>query len=144
MLTTTRPFSSDERLKYQSHLQAFYDHFISLVAASRQLAPDSVDNLGRGRVWTGRQAVANGLADQTGGIKPALDYLAAQIGLDHYRVEIYPQKRPWFLLPGGSLWKQVAAILSGKGSSPESELPVIPISDEGAVLARMPFDLSIE
>ncbi|MEW5796260.1 MAG: signal peptide peptidase SppA [Candidatus Zixiibacteriota bacterium] len=144
MLSTMRPFLPEEREKYQSHLQAFYDHFVSLVSTSRRLTEDSVDQLARGRVWTGRQAVACGLADQTGGIKPALDHLAAEIGLERYRVEIYPQKRPLFLLPGASLWKQVMAMLSGKGNSPEGELPLLPVSTEGAILARMPFDLSIE
>ena len=144
MLTSMRPFTEDERAKYQSHLQAFYDHFVDLVATSRRLTPDSVDHLGRGRVWTGREAVACGLADQAGGIKQALDDMAAEVGIDDYRVEIYPQKRPWFILPGGSLWRQVTSILNGKGSSPESELPSIPDPGDGAIYARLPFDLSIE
>jgi len=144
MLTWTRPFTDDERAKYQSHLEAFYDHFVNLVAVSRGLPADSVDALGRGRTWTGREAVACGLADHTGGIKQALDAVAAEIGLEDYRVEIYPKKRPWFIFPGRTLWRRFVSMLAGGHDSPEVELPSLPLSDESSILARMPFDLSIE
>jgi protease-4 len=144
MLTWTRPFTDDERAKYQSHLEAFYDHFVGLVAASRGLPVDSVDALGQGRTWTGREAVACGLADRTGGIKQALDALADEIGLEDYRIEIYPQRRSWFIFPGRSLWRRFISILVGNDHSPDVDLPSLPLSEESSILARMPFDLAIE
>jgi protease-4 len=144
MLTTTRPFTDDERAKYRSHLTAFYDHFVDLVAENRTLPNDSVDNLGRGRVWTGREALSHGLADEPGGIKQALSHIADELGLDEYTVTIYPEKKPWFIFPGRSMWKRFVSILTGTETSPETDLPIIPISEEGSILARMPFDLTVE
>ncbi|MCX6835093.1 MAG: signal peptide peptidase SppA, partial [candidate division Zixibacteria bacterium] len=144
MLTNIRPFTEDEREKYQSHLQAFYDHFVDLVADSREISHDSVDALGRGRTWTGREAVACGLADQTGGIKQALDCVAVEAGIDGYRVELYPVKRPWFILPGGSLWTRLLGFFTGSDNPSNIDLPQLPLSDETSILARMPYDLSIE
>jgi protease-4 len=144
MLTNVRPFTDDEREKYQSHLQAFYDHFVDLVATSRGITRDSVDALGRGRTWTGREAVACGLADQTGGIKQALDCVAGEAGVDGYRVELYPTRRPWFILPGGSLWTRLLGFLTGGDNPSDIELPPLPLSEETSILARMPFDLTIE
>ena len=144
MLTDIRPFTDEESARYQEHLQAFYEYFVDLVAESRGLPPDSVDRLGRGRVWTGREAVANGLASRLGGIKQALDYAAEQAGLDGYEVKIYPRKRPWIILPGGSVWSKLAGLVTGSKTSPETALDDLPISEEASILARMPFDLQIE
>ncbi|MCD6250221.1 MAG: signal peptide peptidase SppA [candidate division Zixibacteria bacterium] len=144
MLSTTRPFTDDEREKYQSHLQAFYDHFIHLVADNRGLTVDSIDNLSRGRVWTGREALANGLADEIGGLKQALDYTANELGLDDYEVVTYPQKRPWFIFPGRSLIGGLVSMITGNKNSPETGLLNLPISEDETILARMPFDLAIE
>jgi protease-4 len=144
MLSTVRPFTDDEREKYQSHLQAFYDHFVDLVATSRGITRDSADALGRGRTWTGREAVACGLADQTGGIRQALESVADETGLECYRVELYPKKRPLFLLPGGSLWTSLLGFLTGSDNPPDIDLPPLPLSDETSILARMPYDLTIE
>lgn len=144
MLTNTRPFTAEERERYASHLEAFYDHFVELVAASRSMGVDTVDNLSRGRVWTGREALANGLIDELGGICQALDYLAHELQLEDYRVELYPQKRPWFILPGSSLLRSVASLFMGDRAV-EDVLPApLPGDGEESILARMPFDIVIE
>jgi len=144
MLSTIRPFTEDERIKYQSHLQAFYDHFIDLVANNRKLGVDSVDALSRGRVWTGREALANGLVDETGGLRQSIEHLADALGLEDYRLVIYPEKRPLFVLKIPGLLRVVTGLF-------ESDSPVMSVlgydsdtSEDGYVLARMPFDIEIE
>lgn len=144
MLTNIRPFTDDERQKYQDHLQEFYSHFVNLVADSRKLPVDSIDQLSRGQVWTGREALENGLADAPGGLKQALDYAAAELGLDDYDIVIYPQNRPWFIMPGQSLFRSVLSILTGNENSLESGVPSVPTSEEESIMARMPYDLTIE
>jgi len=144
MLTDTRPFTEEERARYSSHLEAFYDHFLDLVATNRSMSLDTVDNLSRGRVWTGREAMANGLIDDLGGIRQALDYLAEELNLEDYRVEIYPRKRPWFLWPGSSLLRSVASIFTGEKSVENILPPSLPAGGDESILARMPFDIVIE
>jgi len=144
LLTTMRPFTPEEREKYSSHMEAFYGHFLSLVSGNRALPVDSIDNLARGRVFTGREAKDNGLVDELGGIKAALDITAGQLGLDDYSVELLPLKRPWFLLPGESLLKSVGGLIGlGRGDAAVAGqlTEVIPVD---GIMARLPYDLAIE
>lgn len=144
MLTTMRPFTEDEREKYFSHLQAMYGHFVSLVAGNRNLTTDSVDNLARGRMWTGREALQNGLVDELGGVKRALDLTAEKLALESYKIEFLPRKRPLFLLPGKSLIDNVVGWLGfGSKASEVTASLVEPTVTEG-ILARMPFDINID
>ena len=144
MLSTVRPFTDEEHDKFLSHLQAFYDHFLSLVADNRSLSTDSIDNLARGRVWTGREALANGLVDSLGGLKQTLDYSAAALGLDDYRVVIYPQKRPLFVLPAQSMFSTLARAVLGSRNPAASLADELDLPPATGIYARMPFDISIE
>lgn len=67
-----RPYNADETRKVQQQLKAFYDDFVRKVATSRQTTPQRVEQLARGRVWTGQQARANGLVDALGGLGVAV------------------------------------------------------------------------
>jgi protease-4 len=54
-----------------------------------------VHELARGRVWTGADAVANGLADQTGGMREAIAIARRRAGLpDDAPVRPYPRFGP--------------------------------------------------
>src|SRR5215831_4150353 len=67
-----RPYSADELRKLDEWLQTFYDQFVEKVAESRHSTPEKIDELAQGRVWTGRQAKQNGLADALGGLDRAV------------------------------------------------------------------------
>ena len=67
----TAPFSPGQRRLLQDHLDAFYDRFVGRVSAARGLPADSAAVLAEGRVWTGAQAVGNGLVDAPGGLMRA-------------------------------------------------------------------------
>jgi len=144
MLSTMRPFTDEEREKYHSQMKAFYDYFVKLVSNNRALSADSVDALSRGRVWTGREALSNGLIDELGGLKRSLDYTAMRLGLKDYRIAVYPEKRPWFVFPGRSIMKAIAHFFSGNGNGEETLAKGLGFSGRGDILARMPFDISIE
>ncbi len=144
MLTTIRPFTSDERDKYYGDLEAFYDHFVDLVAQSRSLPHDSVDNLGEGRVWTGRQALNGGLVDELGGLRQACDYVADLAGLEEYRVELYPRRRPLIILPEMPLLNNIISLFSHEKPTVETVFSPLSLGDEAYVLARMPFDIDVE
>jgi len=74
---------SEEALAVQRGLIAdSYDWFKGLVAERRRLDRAVVDTIGDGRVFTGRQAVANGLIDALGGEREARAWLADQRGID--------------------------------------------------------------
>lgn len=65
----------------RSLIEDSYDWFLSLVAARRGLAPEDARRLGDGRVYTGRQAAAEGLIDAVGGESVARDWLETARGV---------------------------------------------------------------
>jgi len=67
-----------------------YHLFKSRVSAGRNIPMDKVQEIAQGRVWTGSQAVENGLVDQLGGLDDALDYAAQQADLSDYQIKEYP------------------------------------------------------
>ncbi|MEW6051287.1 MAG: signal peptide peptidase SppA [Candidatus Zixiibacteriota bacterium] len=144
MMSTVRPFTDEERSKYYSQLKAFYDHFVSLVAENRSLPSDSVDKLGQGRVWSGSEALSAGLIDEIGGIKKAADFLNERLGLgDAYTVEVYPRRRPLVMLPAAPLVGAVVRVFTGR--NPVEQLAdIADLPAEGMLLARLPFDITIE
>jgi protease-4 len=103
-----------------------------------------VDALAQGQVWTGREAKQNGLIDELGGIRQALDYTARRAGVDDYRVAVYPVKRPLFLLPGRSLFRMLAGLLMGESNVVDDGINLLPDLCEEGIYARMPYDLHIE
>ncbi|MFH1687788.1 MAG: signal peptide peptidase SppA [bacterium] len=142
MMTWMRPFTDDERAKFASHIEAFYDHFVDLVATNRAMPYDSINALAQGQVWTGREALDNGLVDELGGLKQALQYTAERLDLDQYGVALYPEHRPWIELPGQSFLRPLAALV-GLGHSANNIGTALMPFDEG-IYARLPFDLTIE
>ncbi|HSC86636.1 MAG TPA: signal peptide peptidase SppA [Polyangiaceae bacterium] len=67
-----RPFSDDERDVLKGKIEQFYALFVRRVADGRHLPRDQVDAVGRGRVWTGRQAQERKLVDELGGLRQAM------------------------------------------------------------------------
>jgi protease-4 len=65
-------WSDDERDKVWQTVQRAYNLFLTRVATSRGMETEAVDAIGGGRVWTGRQALENGLVDEFGGLEQAL------------------------------------------------------------------------
>ncbi|NDJ60136.1 MAG: hypothetical protein GYB67_03375 [Chloroflexi bacterium] len=68
-----RPFTDSERAKIRAGVERVYARFIERVAASRALSAEAVDAIGGGRVWTGAQALDNGLIDELGDLRTALN-----------------------------------------------------------------------
>ncbi len=144
MASEIQPFTDEEREKQIEHLGAFYGHFKDLVSQNRQMKTDSVESLAQGQVWTGQEAVANGLIDEVGGLKQALDYAAGRSNLKDYRVVFYPKKRPLFLWPKNTLINAAASIAGfGKEKSSDGH-SVLNGSESSGVFTRMLFDISIE
>ncbi|APR84001.1 Protease IV [Minicystis rosea] len=67
-----RPFSDDERRELGVKVKQFYDLFVARVAEGRHMTPEAVDAVGRGKVWTGQQAIGKGLVSRIGGLREAL------------------------------------------------------------------------
>jgi protease-4 len=76
-----RPISPAGRDVLQGIVNDMYDQFVTMVAKGRNMSPDKVRELGDGRAYTGRQALALGLIDQIGDERDARAWLASQKGV---------------------------------------------------------------
>lgn len=73
VFSPTRPFTDAQRVRFKQHLQGFYDGFVERVAEGRGQPTEAVEPFCRGRVWTGRLALENGLIDAHGDLFDAID-----------------------------------------------------------------------
>lgn len=66
----------------QLGVEDIYKRFVGLVAQSRKLTPEKVDEIGQGRVWAGSMARQIGLVDQFGSLDDAITDAARRAKLD--------------------------------------------------------------
>lgn len=85
----TRPMSVEVGKTIQAIIDQGYRQFIGKVAAARETTPEAIDQVARGRVWSGTQAEARGLVDELGGLHDAVAEAARRATLpsDGYRVQ---------------------------------------------------------
>jgi protease-4 len=67
---------------YQSLVDESYDRFVTIVAEGREMDVETVRELADGRIYTGKQALDNGLVDQNGFLADALVSAADLAELD--------------------------------------------------------------
>jgi protease-4 len=87
------PLTPEERVILRQGIDESYGEFVSKVAAARHRKLEDIEPLAQGRVWLGSQAVANGLADQLGGLDAALDLVKKRAGIpagERVVIETYP------------------------------------------------------
>lgn len=91
MMSLMRPFDSAEIKYMESNVERVYTDFTAIVAEGRKMTVEQVDELGQGRIWAGSDALANGLADERGGLVDAIRYAESLVseGKD-LRVVEYP------------------------------------------------------
>ncbi len=95
-------YSESERDRLQSALDVVYTGFKARVAAGRAMTDDQVEEVAKGRVWSGMRAAELGLVDELGGLDRAIE-VAKELGGIEQRapisVQVYPKTG---LLPVGS------------------------------------------
>ena len=90
-----RTFTEDESARMEHTIRSLYEDFVAKVASSRHIAPDSVEVIAQGRVWSGQRAVQLGLADRIGGLETAIALAKEKIGLSaDETVELMERPRP--------------------------------------------------
>lgn len=75
-----------------------YNRWIAAIAKERGMSVADVDSLGRGRVWTGREALERKLVDRLGGLDTAIRLAGEKVGVDSLEsvsVVHFPRPRPW-------------------------------------------------
>ena len=76
------PFTPEQHALVEAEADLFYDDFVNRVAQARGLTVEQVEEVARGRVWTGVDALERGLVDELGGLRTAVRRAKVLAGLD--------------------------------------------------------------
>jgi protease-4 len=133
-------YSPEQWEKLEHHLDHVYSDFTAKVASARGLASDTVQDVAKGRIWTGEDAKRRGLVDELGGYATAVDLVRAALGRPEdtpLRVKLYPRPQSWLsrLLPSRPENSEHGASASVMDWSLTSML------GESRVLSMAPFEL---
>ena len=124
-----------------------YTTFVEKVAAGRNMTFEEVDHIAQGRVWTGKEALENGLVDALGNLDDAIKVAAELAEVEEYRVRNYPDyKKDFKDLFKGPLASIKTSILKeelGKQNY-HTYKRVKQLSTIEGVQTRLPFLLEIE
>ena len=76
---------------YNSNLKV-YEDFLNVVSKGRKIDKEKLKELAEGRVWTGTEAVKNGLADEIGGLYSTIYAITDDNNIDDYTVVLAKDK----------------------------------------------------
>jgi len=93
MLSGMNEFNQEELAFMEANIERVYTDFTQIVADGRKMSVESVDEIGQGRVWAGCDALANGLADEKGGLVDAIRYAEQISGLESYNLVSFPPQK---------------------------------------------------
>ncbi len=97
LYTSNRPFNDEQRATVKRHMEETYNDFKDRVQKGRgDRLSKELDQLAGGRVYTGRQAAANGLVDKLGGLREAIEYAAAEANISKYDIRALPEPKNFF------------------------------------------------
>jgi len=87
-ISVTRDLPQGFKELMQTHIEFGYQQFLSLVATSRDMTIEQVDQIAQGRVWAGQKAFEFGLVDQLGNFDDAVVAAAELAELESYSTKI--------------------------------------------------------
>lgn len=105
----TRPLTNEEKAILQKQVNNGYDDFTKAVAAGRKKTQEYINTIGQGRVWTGEQALKNGLVDRLGNMNDAIKSAAKMAKLKDYKLVTYPEQKSMFSALGMDIAARVKA-----------------------------------
>ncbi len=136
-----RDLNEDELAKIETVIKDYYKEFVNKVAESRNKSFGEIEEVAQGRVWSGKDALDNGLVDVLGGLSTAINLAVDLSGLEDEEYEIvqYPEP-PWFnfgqFLPSflgieGMIFKDDPIIeeLKFRLENNGYPMPIMPMSD---------------
>ena len=94
-----RAMTGEERALFKKQILWIYERFLDKAAEGRGMAREAIDKIGRGRVWTGRQALEIGLVDEIGGLTKAIELAKSLAGIpvrDEVKLVVRPKRTSFF------------------------------------------------
>jgi protease IV len=129
IMSATREMTDEERDILQSIIDDMYGDFVQVIVDGRGMAESKVRELGDGRIYSGKQALDNGLVDDLGDLEDTIAMMKEEQGLKG--AEVFEYTGDGFGM--GSFWATAAEglfvsdtdllgikELMGKSNSPEA------------------------
>jgi protease-4 len=145
------PFAPiDEKFKTVTleGVEKVYHTFVSHVAEGRKMTFAQVDALAQGRVWTGADAIKNGLIDKIGGLNEAVKEAARLAKIKTYTTQNYPEYEKNFdqFLENFPFSKSKESFIKEEiGAENYKVLQQIKrVQGYKGIQARMPFEITIQ
>ncbi len=140
-----RPFKAKEKEVFQYLVEDVYDNFITKVGAGRNMAKEDIDKIGQGRVWSGVNALENGLIDGFGGLEEAIELAAEAANLEKYRIVDYPQLKEPFqqLLENLQGNVRTSIIKRELGEEYKYYETIKNLKNHQGIQARIPFEIDL-
>lgn len=150
MFSLSRPMDDIEYAALDRLIGETYEQFKERVATGRAMSPEKVEAAARGRVWSGKRAIEQGLVDSHGGFYEALDDARLRAGMDsrapYTLVLMDPWRGPTSL--AGSVARVGAQLKAA--TQPKIEVPSelsrfwsLSALRDTRVFALMPYELNI-
>ena len=87
----SRPLNDMVARSMRQIIDQGYRRFIQRVAEGRNMQPEAVEKIARGRVWAGTTAKELGLVDEIGSLADAISAVAERVDLEDYEVTYITQ-----------------------------------------------------
>ena len=151
--SSVRPKTDAELAIYQKSVAQVYNLFLQKVAEYRKLPQEEVQKIAQGRVWSGKEALKNGLIDEIGGLESAISFAAerAELG-ENWQIAEFPQNKTWENEIIERLFKiealkvdQAVDPLTSELLKIRQELAVLQsFDDPRGIYARLPFEFNLD
>ena len=142
--TVTRSLTSYERQIIQTMVDEGYGTFIKKAADARGMSQDDLKAIASGRVWSGEQALGNGLVDLLGSFNDAVELAAKAAGVGNdYRVRYYPEQKTFIEEVLDNLAVSARTQLLGMEMDPLAE-KLQELKHLQGIQARLPGDLQVQ
>ena len=135
------------RKEMTESIEQVYTVFLDRVAQGRGKTVAQIDSIAQGRVWSGKEALANGLVDELGSLNDAIAYAAKDNGLKEYRTISYPV----FEMDFKTMFRRFGAQLRGNNLRDEMGVEAYEvyqqikrIAQQRGVQARLEYDVKLK
>jgi protease-4 len=132
------PFTPDQWANLNHQADAIYSDFMSKVAAGRKIPYAQVQNIAKGRVWTGADAKPIGLVDELGSFWTAVDDVKKLTGMgadERIKFKLFPQKKGLFASLGDAFSSTSAGVRAMDGLATLEQAPMVRATMEAVTAA---------
>ena len=141
-----RPMTEAEKALVQGAIERNYRTFLARCAEGRGMSVEAIDAIGQGRVWTGEQALANGLVDRLGDLDAAIQVAADLADLSEYSIQSVSSSKHWWdkLLEEPLSGMRISLMQWLLGDDYAHIQLLRQVRDAQGIWARLPFDWNLQ